>query len=249
MNMKRVAPVLVVLLAALSAFATPVLAAPLKLIVETVEVKTDTPPVLKGPKLYLPARVVLETLGANVTWDDKKNTLTATVPGHEAAFDLGSTEMTVDGDQMEMGEKPTVIGGVTYLLDSALNRALPLEIHRSPDGDSIEVKYRWEKRSVKVQEIIKWPRFFVGRPIAVDGEYRGWSAKGLDGPVCQGPPRRRTDWLVKDDTGALYVTGRRPPLDPYTDAGKHVSIDGTTAVKSINGHTVPFIKADTVTLG
>jgi len=237
------------LLAVAAALAAPAGAAPLKLIVETVEVKTDTPPVLKGQKLYLPARVVLERIGANVTWDDKKNTLQATVPDHAATFDLGSTEMTVDGDQMEMGEEPMVIGGVTYLLDSALNRALPLEIRRAPDGSSIEVKYRWEKRTVGIGEIIKWPRFFVGRPIAVEGEYRGWSAKGLEGPVRQGPPRRRTDWILKDGTGALYVSGRRPPLDPYTDAGKHVSVDGSAVVKTINGQVVPFIKADTVTLG
>ena len=66
---------------------------------------------------------------------------------------------------------------------------------------------------------------------ATVGEYRGWeSGHGL-------PPATRNDWVIRDETGALYATGDSQGLRHPADIGKPVTITGIVRSKN----EVPYI--------
>jgi len=82
--------------------------------------------------------------------------------------------------------------------------------------------------------ILTDPTAHADQSMTISGEYRGW--EGGYGS----PPVTRSDWVIKDATGGIYVTGQSPAgLDPVADRGKSVTVTGTIRVK--NGK--PYIEA------
>jgi hypothetical protein len=72
-----------------------------------------------------------------------------------------------------------------------------------------------------IGEIRDNPTFYQGRTVTVEGVYQGW--QGGYGS----PPVTRSDWLVEDDTGWLYVTGKPAgSLDPLDDIGRPIKVTG-----------------------
>lgn len=73
------------------------------------------------------------------------------------------------------------------------------------------------------------PTLYEGRQVQVSGSYRGWeSGHGS-------PPITRSDWVIQDATGSLYVTGNSMGLSYPADIGKPVVITGIIRLK--NGQT------------
>ena len=63
-----------------------------------------------------------------------------------------------------------------------------------------------------IGEILNSPNDFSGRQVAIVGYYRGWD---LLKEVSNGSPVTRSDWVIADESGAIYVTGVFPKgLDP-----------------------------------
>lgn len=221
--------------------------APIRLIVDSVEVKSEPPPVVRQGSLYLPVRPVCMALGVILTWDQVKSELRISAPRREAVLRPGSAVIHVDGEQFHVEKEPLVIKEATYLLDSVFARCLPLDIILDRSQNAALVTYVWDKQEVTIEEIVRWPRFMRGRPIIVEGEYRGWRSRGETGPVRYGPPSRRGDWIIRDETGALYVTGRRPKqLDPIEDVGAKVRVEGSASLVDRDDGPVPFIRANQV---
>lgn len=88
--------------------------------------------------------------------------------------------------------------------------------------------------AVRVGDILLNPAVYSGREITITGEYRGWE------PGYGTPPVTRSDWVLKDDTGGIYVSGILPSgLDPVDDRGTGITVYGV--VKVTNGQV--YIKA------
>jgi hypothetical protein len=67
-----------------------------------------------------------------------------------------------------------------------------------------------------VGTILQAPREFEGRAFDIVGYYRG---SNLLGEARGNPPVTKSDWVIADGTGAIYVTGARPSgLDPQSRA-------------------------------
>jgi hypothetical protein len=65
------------------------------------------------------------------------------------------------------------------------------------------------------------PASYEGKTVTVEGFYQGW--QGGYGS----PPVTRSDWLVGDATGWLYVTGKPAGnLDPLDDIGRQLTVTG-----------------------
>jgi len=72
-----------------------------------------------------------------------------------------------------------------------------------------------------IGEIRANPNLYQGQTVTVEGVYQGW--QGGYGS----PPVTRSDWLVEDDTGWLYVTGKPAgDLDPLDDIGRPIKVTG-----------------------
>lgn len=55
-------------------------------------------------------------------------------------------------------------------------------------------------------ELLRLADMLMDRRVQVSGSFGGWS-----GPCRGAPPRTRSDWMLFDDQGCLYVTGALPP--------------------------------------
>lgn len=77
-----------------------------------------------------------------------------------------------------------------------------------------------------IAEITANTAAYVGKTVLLSGEYRDWEAGHGS------PPVTRSDWILKDGTAAIYVTGKIPSgLDPQKDMGKKVTVQGIVKVK------------------
>ena len=82
------------------------------------------------------------------------------------------------------------------------------------------------EEQVNIGKITSNPTEYEGKTVTVSGEYRGWESG------YGSPPVTRSDWIVKDETGSIYVTGRvSPGLDPSEDIGKKITVSGVVKVK------------------
>ena len=87
-----------------------------------------------------------------------------------------------------------------------------------------------------VKDISANPSGYLGQKVTVNGEYRGWeSGHGS-------PPVMRSDWVLKDSTDSIYITGKTSGLDVMKDVGKPVTVYGTVRIK---GSQV-YLEAETV---
>jgi len=90
-----------------------------------------------------------------------------------------------------------------------------------------------------VGELRAKPGLWQGKHVTVEGRYLGWKG-GI-----QSPGITRSDWVVADDSGAIYVTGLKPAgLHPYEDTGRHIRVRG---VLHLAPNGVPYIQAEDVT--
>ena len=71
-----------------------------------------------------------------------------------------------------------------------------------------------------IGEIRATPTTYEGEVVTIEGVYQGW--EGGYGS----PPVTRSDWLVEDATGWLYVTGKPAGLDPMDDVGHPIKVTG-----------------------
>ena len=93
-------------------------------------------------------------------------------------------------------------------------------------------------REITIESIWNNPQAFVGKKVLVRGRYLGWRAQ-IEHPLIT-----RSDWAIADDTGAIYVTGRRAQgLHPSRDIGHPVEVLGTVGV---NPKGIPYIRAESV---
>lgn len=75
-----------------------------------------------------------------------------------------------------------------------------------------------------IADIIAHPDQYADRQVEIVGYYRGWDLlKEVQGT----PPVTRSDWVIADNSGAIYVTGGAPQnLDPASpqDAQKVIRL-------------------------
>ncbi len=92
---------------------------------------------------------------------------------------------------------------------------------------SIEV-VRLEKRAsseVTIKELKQNPSLYLNKVVEITGEYKGWKGE-------EGPPVTRSDWVVNDGTGSIYVTGdpARAPF-PKQSIGRKIWVKGRVLMK------------------
>jgi hypothetical protein len=91
--------------------------------------------------------------------------------------------------------------------------------------------------------ILSNPTDFVGQEVAIVGHYRGWDLLNEAGT---GPAVTRSDWVITDSSGAIYVEARGGldgtlGLDPssHNDTTKVLRLVG---VVRVNNRGQPYIE-------
>jgi Bacterial Ig-like domain len=87
-----------------------------------------------------------------------------------------------------------------------------------------------KSQSVTLEELVTRPGKYDGRTVRVVGQFRG---RNLFGDLPSASERRHSDWVIKDDLFAVWVTGKKPKgggwqLDPglKRDSGHWIEVVG-----------------------
>ena len=74
-----------------------------------------------------------------------------------------------------------------------------------------------------------------------DGSVDPAGSKAGRGPCKEAPPKTRSDWMLADDTGCIYVSGRVPKgLRPMSPNDETVTLTG---VVRLTDSGVPYLEA------
>ena len=92
------------------------------------------------------------------------------------------------------------------------------------DVPYIEAKIIKRFEDTEIGDILANPAKYEWELVTITGEYRGWQGEGYE------PPVTRSDWVIRDETGLIYVTGKSPGLDPYKDIGPKITVIGIVGV-------------------
>jgi hypothetical protein len=102
---------------------------------------------------------------------------------------------------------------------------------------------------VRLEELVNRPGKYEGKMVRVAGQFRG---ENLFGDLPNKSRRKGSDWVLKDDVYAVWVTGRKPKgagfsLDPSLkrDTGKWMDVVGRVASQG----SVVYLQAASVALG
>ena len=97
-----------------------------------------------------------------------------------------------------------------------------------------------------IGDILSHPDQYSDQEVNIVGYFRGWD---LLHEIQKGPPVSRSDWVITDSRGAIYVTGQTPEgLNPS-------SPDAVWTVSRLSAHVeydeqkaIVYLRADTVEL-
>lgn len=90
-----------------------------------------------------------------------------------------------------------------------------------------------------IQNIKAQPRQHSGKTVIVQGMYQGWNTGCADYPS----PVTRSDWVVKDVTGCIFITGESGKLDPTSNLNNLIKVTGILKLTKDN---YPYIEASKV---
>lgn len=75
--------------------------------------------------------------------------------------------------------------------------------------------------TISITDIWADPDIYEGSVVTLEATYSGWK-----GGLAGAPPETRSDWLLEDETGWIYVTGKPSGLDPIDDIGYPIKVTG-----------------------
>ncbi len=114
-----------------------------------------------------------------------------------------------------------MLGGGLGIISFGIVVSLLVSLTACATGGPIAVEER-----VSIADITSNPTEYEGKTVTISGEYRGWE------PGHGSVPVTRSDWVLKDETGSIYITGKvSPGLDPEEDRGREVTVHGIVRVK------------------
>jgi hypothetical protein len=93
-----------------------------------------------------------------------------------------------------------------------------------------------------VGDIRTSPEIYDGKSVEIVGYYHGWDVLH---ETQQAPPVLRSDWVIADSGGAIYVTGRAPAgLDPSSLADVRSLLRLSATVNYIEQSNTVYLKAE-----
>ncbi|MDR1643487.1 MAG: copper amine oxidase N-terminal domain-containing protein [Clostridiales bacterium] len=90
---------------------------------------------LESGRSLVPLRLISETLGATVGWDEKTSTVTINDGDHMITLVIGSTSPQLDGKEIQIDVAPRIIGGYTYVPLRFIAESLSCSVEWSDGGE------------------------------------------------------------------------------------------------------------------
>lgn len=112
------------------ALAVPVMANPvITVLVDGEKVEFDAQPEMVNERTMVPMRAIFEKLGAEVSWDQPSQTVTAVTPTKTVVATISETLMYVNGEEKVMDVSPYIKDERTYVPARFIAEALGCEVN------------------------------------------------------------------------------------------------------------------------
>jgi len=105
---------------------------------------------------------------------------------------------------------------VIYLLAVLLMGCISNNTYSNHSNSNLDIA---NINTIKISEIKNNIDIYKGKLVKIEGIYMGWQGS-------EPPPVTRSDWVIRDETGEIYITGMIPNLDPCKDIGKNITVIG-----------------------
>jgi phosphate transport system substrate-binding protein len=109
--------------------------------IDGVSVAADMAPVVKNGTTLVPLRLVTETLGAAVSWNQAASQATIVTAGYTVVFTVGSTNCTVNGAQKTLTGAPENINNRVMAPIRVLAESIGAEVAYDEAANKATVKY------------------------------------------------------------------------------------------------------------
>ncbi|MEW6077718.1 MAG: hypothetical protein AB1724_07905 [Thermodesulfobacteriota bacterium] len=160
--------------------------------------------------------------------------------GVKAVAPSGTTGGASDSGQVAGG--PKAVLGENDLTETAFSHKIedgnkpvaegPLQSNESAHPPR-PADVKTEDQGVGPGMILQDPSRYGSGAVTVRGVFLGWR-----GPCRGGPPVSRSDWMIGDTSGCLYVSGPIPPgLNPARPSNELISVTGTVRMKN----NIPYL--------
>ena len=73
------------------------------------KLKFDMPPIIQKGRTLVPMRAIFEALGAEVSWDDATQTVTATATDKSITVQIGNPQIQVNGEPIKLDVPPQIV--------------------------------------------------------------------------------------------------------------------------------------------
>ena len=103
-------------------------------------VKFDTPPVIKGGRTLVPVRAITEGLGAEVQWNAKTQEVTITKDGTVIVLTLGSNEVKVNGEIIQIDTEANMYSNRTYVPIRFISETFKANVNWDAENEVVEIE-------------------------------------------------------------------------------------------------------------
>lgn len=210
------------------------------------ELSFDVPPVVENGRTLVPARAILEALGAEVEWDGDARTVTARYARSEIRLAIDQADARLNGWPMRLDAPARIVAGRTLVPLRFVSEALGAQVNWSPEQQAIAIDSRGNvargaaarpPQPSPALRLVAAARGLVGRPYAWGGSTpAGFDCSGFTAYVAGqlGVELPRTS----QEQFGVGVAVRRAELLPgdlvffstYAEGPSHVGVyagDGT----------------------
>jgi hypothetical protein len=133
-----------------------------------------------------------------------------------------------------VGKEVEVTGSVDRGQDPDTQQAMVYIAIWAYLGPPDEKQKRPDAPDTTIEDLVTKPERYEGRTVTVRGQFRG---ENLFGDLPSSSRNRSSDWVIKDDVFAVWVTGRKPKGSGFSldgslkrDSGKWLQVTGRVRV-------------------
>ena len=108
-------------------------------IVEGTNVDMDQTPIRENDRLLVPLRSILESMGAQVEWDEASQTVTASKEGVTIVLEIGKRQAATNGETVTLDVAPKLVEDTTYVPIRFIGESLGLAVNWDEASQTVSV--------------------------------------------------------------------------------------------------------------
>ena len=153
----------------------------IKVFIDDIELKTDTPARAVNDRTLVPLRAIFESMGASVNWDNTSKTITAIKDRDEISLKLGSVSANINGREIRLDAPALVTNGVTLVPVRFVAESFGAYVFWNEQYQTVYIDSRGRAPVIEEDDKYEVSQFTNSKHFEFDkitGEIRGYSKTG-----------------------------------------------------------------------